>query len=235
MKRHRESSSPGFAKQILGRSRLDSPRILQTQNSGNDGTGSAFFYQPILALVLLILVAACARGTENYTPTPFSFVGQPPMKINVGQVRVVPAYQPPMNGLNIDHTFPTPPAKAVGQWVCDRLIAAGTQGIMEITIEDGSVRETLLPKKTGIEGWFTDDQEARYDANLRVTMRLYNGADALAVATGDVTVTNSHTINEKASVAEREKLFDTMTREIMAQFEGEANARLSQYFAAYRL
>ncbi len=188
-----------------------------------------------LLLLGLLALVACSRGTENYTPTPFSFAGAPPIKVNVAEIRVVDGYEAPLAAPHVDHSFPTPPAKAIGQWVKDRLIAAGAQGIMEVTIENASVREVKLPKKTGIEGWFTDDQDVRYDAAIKVSMRLYADASGLANATAEVTATRSNTINEKASVADRERLFDTMTRTLMTQFEMEAQGQLRQYFTAYLL
>lgn len=186
-----------------------------------------------LLIASLLCLVACAKGTENYTPVPFSFANRPPVKMRVAEIRLVPAYQPPMVPPFAEHRFPTPPAKAAEQWVRDRMTAVGTQGVLEVTIEDAAVREVELPKKTGIEGWFTDDQDTRYDAQLTVTMRLYDGLSGLSVANGNITVTRARTVHEKASVAEREHAFDTLVGEMMAQFDAEAQMRLNQFFSAY--
>jgi len=68
---------------------------------------------------------------------------------------------------------------------------------------------------------------------MRVVMRLYSGARAVADVEGDVNVLRSKSINEDATINDREKLFYDMTVGMMQQFDGAAEARLRQYFGAY--
>ena len=95
------------------------------------------------------------------------------------------------------------------------------------------MKEVPLPKTEGIKGIFTDDQDARYDARMSITMRLYNGENAMSVASADVVVERSRSIHEKATIDERERMFDMMTREMIATFDQQATARLRQYFNKY--
>ena len=190
--------------------------------------------RPLFALLAMLALAGCISGTENYTPQPLQF-SDAPVRLNVASINVTSSYQSPQRAPNVEHTFPTPPAQAVHQWAKQRLAAAGQRGILEVLIEQASVREETLPKKTGIEGFFTDEQDVRYDASIKVSMRIYDGISALSTAHADVYVTRSRTLNERASIAEREKLFDSMIREMMAQFEIEANTQMNRYFTAYLL
>jgi cell division protein FtsX len=66
---------------------------------------------------------------------------------------------------------------------------------------------------------FTDDQDARYDAKIYVTFRLFTGERALSDANADIAITRSRSINEQASVAQRESIYHQMTREMMVDFD----------------
>ncbi len=185
-------------------------------------------------VLLFTALAACVNGTANYTPQPLQFSGTP-VRLNVAEIHVVTSYQSPQRAPNVEHQFPTSPMEAVNRWSHQRLQAAGPRGVLELLIEDASVREEKLPKKTGLEGFFTDEQDLRYSAALKVSMRIYDGASSLAVANADVFVTRLQTINERASIAERERLFDSMIQAMMAQFETEAQNQMRHYFTPYLL
>jgi len=185
------------------------------------------------ALACIAIITACQPAPQGFVAAPISFGARGPIRLNVAEIRITQNYQPPMRSPNVEQDFPLPPDAAVKQWLAERLSAFGQTGMMEITINDASVKEVKLPKTEGVKGLFTDDQEARYDATIHVTFRLYTGAQGLSDASGDVVVTRSRSINEKATVDERRKMYHEMTREMMTQFNAEAEARLRQYFSRF--
>lgn len=187
----------------------------------------------IIAIALLALLAACKEAPSAYTPEPFTFETQAPISINVAEIKVVENFQSPLRRPNAEYEFPVPPAIAVKKWVSQRLKATGTSGILEISIDDASVKEVPLKKTEGVQGIFTDDPDARYDARIAVTMRVFTGERAISAVSGDVEVTRSRTINEKATLNEREQIYHQMTQDMLARFDAEANKRLRQYFFAY--
>ena len=189
----------------------------------------------ILLGVALTLLTACQDAPGGYSPEPFAFeaAAGAPMRFQVGNIRVIEEYQSTARRPFVEQDFPVSPAQASKRWVAARLQAAGGNGVLEMTITDASVKEMLLPKTPGVKGIFTDDQDARYDARLAVTLRLYDGTNTLARATGDVVVTRSRSIHEKATVFERERIYHSMVREMMTSLESEANVRFQQYFSAY--
>ena len=81
--------------------------------------------------------------------------------------------------------------------------------------------ESLVKKKDGVEGFFTAEPDRRFDADLHVTMRLYTGGTGLSTASAEIDIKRSQELNEDASVADRERLFDTLTRDLMAQFDAQ--------------
>ncbi len=189
----------------------------------------------IILCTLAFMLTACQEAPNVYVPEPFAFESSStaPWRINVAEIRVVEAYHPTLRKPNIEHEFPITPATAVKKWVTSRMLATGTRGIMEITIRDASVTETALAKTKDIKGFFTDQQDARYDAKIVVTMRVFSSVQGVSDAVGDVEVTRTRSINEKATVFERSRIYHQMTRDIMADFDRESQKRLRQYFSTY--
>lgn len=184
-------------------------------------------------LALLVLTAACQQAPGPYTPAPLDFGNQAPIRLNVAEVRVVENYRSSLQAPYVEQEFPIMPAAGVKQWLKQRVQAIGTQGVFEVTIDDASAKETKLTKTEGWKSLITNDQDTRVDASLKVTMRLYDGTSAISNASGDVIITRSRTIDEKATVNDRTKLFESMGREMMAAFDKEATLRLQQYFSGY--
>lgn len=180
-----------------------------------------------------MLLAACQQAPQPAALSPVDFTRATPIALAVSEIRVVENYASPLKNPNVEHLFPTPPAQAVKTWASQRLRAAGASGLLEITIEDASVIERPLPKTEGMRGFFTDDQSDRYDARLKATMRLYTGERAVSDAEGNVSLVRARSINEKATVAERERFFNQMMLDIIQQFDAEAEARFRQYFSPY--
>ncbi|MFZ4540378.1 MAG: hypothetical protein ACOYNL_01030 [Rickettsiales bacterium] len=193
----------------------------------------------IIALALVLSLTACEEAPRAYTPAPFAFelVAAQPVMVNVHEVRVVNDYKSTNRRPNVEQEFPVPPAVAVSKWVNQRLKpnpVISANSVLEVVINDASVRETKLDKTKGVKGIFTDDQDARYDVKLSVTFRLFGGGGrGISDATGDVNVTRSRTINEKATVYQREAIYHQMVSDMMVDFDREANARLRTYFAPY--
>lgn len=185
----------------------------------------------LLTLIAVALLAACQNAPTSYAPKPLAY--GPPIRVNVAEIKVIEEYQAPLRAPYVEHDFLLPPAVAVKEWVAARLKATGTTGVLEVVITNASVKETKLPKTQGITGLFTDDQDSRYDAQLDVTLRLYDGVNAISAATGDVRITRARSINEKASIDDRLRLFHGMTTDMMTTFDAQAEQRLRQYFSAY--
>ena len=183
--------------------------------------------------ILLVLLTACQAAPEAFTPAPLTFSSKPAINIKVAKIKLINSYNSPIHTPFVEHQFPTAPADAIKQWVADRLHATGTKGILEISIDDASVKEVKLIKTQGVQGLFTNDQDARYDANIRVSMKLYDGSDPISVASGEIIISRSQTIDERASVDDHERLYDAMTRDMMGRFDALAITRLHEYFSAY--
>lgn len=188
------------------------------------------FYSVICSLFLL---AACEAAPEGYALRPISFSDKSPISLNVARIDVIENYKSPLAAPNVEHQFATSPAQAVRIWANERLRAVGTSGSLEITIDDASVKEVKLPIKDGVRGFFTDDASERYDGVLSVTFRAYDGVNGLSRAEGSASITRSQSINEKATIADREHLWHEMVRDMANAYDREAELRLRQYFTPF--
>ena len=186
-----------------------------------------------IASAAALMLAACEQAPQAVPLAPIDFTQKTPISLAVSEIRVVENYRAPLTSPNVEHLFPVPPAQAVKTWANQRLRAAGTSGLLEITLEDASVIEKPLPKTEGMRGFFTDDQSDRYDARMKATIRLYTGERAIANAEGSINLVRARSINEKATVVERERFYNQIVLDMMQQFDAEAETRFRQYFSPY--
>jgi len=189
----------------------------------------------ILILAIMLALTGCQNAPQGFTASPFNFEmnQSAPIRVNVAQIIIIENYKPPMRTPFVEHEFPVIPANAVRKWVSTRLRASGTSGVLEVLIEDASVKEVPLIKTEGIKGLFTNDQDARYDAKLNITFRIFTGTQAISNASADVKISRSRTISEQTTVNERQAIYHQMVSEMMLDFERESNARFASYFAPY--
>ena len=185
-----------------------------------------------LTLLAIALLTACSQAPLPDRLPPLSFTQTAPFRVMAAQVRVDQNYQPPLARPNVEQEFATTPAQAIGIWARDRLQAAGSGGLLIVNIDDASVREVLPPRSTGIRGLFTTDN-GEYTAKLSANFRLYDGVNPIAVAEATVNVSRIRTLDRDASPAERDQFYDTLTRDVMRDFDAQATLQLRQYFAAY--
>jgi hypothetical protein len=177
------------------------------------------------------LIAACATPAPQ-APQEISFSQYPVMNVDVGNIEVIEAYNPPLAPPNIEHLMPYSPAAAMKIWVKDRLRATGSDKLMQVTIVDASVTESKLPKTKGIQGLFTNDQDRRYDGRLEVEVRIYGNA-ALSEADTSVTVTRSITIPENASVNSRRAAYMQMVKDMMEMMNAKLEKNMLGYMGNY--
>jgi hypothetical protein len=187
----------------------------------------------ISAFIMLLAVAACQNAPQSYTLSPVTFAREQVIRVNVAKINVIDETSATKTSANIEQKMSMPPADALRIWAKERLQAVGQSGSLEITLSDASIKEVSLPVREGFQGFISDEQNMRYDGSLKATLRLYDGQNAMSRAEGDVSIMRSHTINEKATIADREKLWHDMATDMALSFDKEAELRLRQYFSPY--
>ncbi|WP_372397574.1 hypothetical protein ABMY26_26590 [Azospirillum sp. HJ39] len=170
-----------------------------------------------------LLLAACQSTPPRPAPRPIDFSNFGPIVLNAGTVDVVDSYRP-MGAKHVEGRSAVPPAEAVRRWAAERLQAAGGPGRVRVTVRDASIVEVPLPTKKGITGYFTNDQAQRYDGRIEVEVAGEvpdTGSGGFRGVTRS-TVTQSTTVAENISLADREATFLDLTRRMM----DDLNARL---------
>ena len=190
--------------------------------------------------VLAGLAAAAATGTlggcntppERYEFPELTYAHLPPIRLNVAVIDVLDSYHPPMAAPNVEHLFPTPPAKAMERWARDRLVAAGNNGGALFTITRADVLEVPLARTTGIKGVFTTDQSYRYDAMLQVKLEAENTS---GLRRGSITAQakRSRTVDEDITLNQRERLWFEMTELLMRDIGTEIEKQINTYMPAF--
>jgi len=185
----------------------------------------------------LLLAAVCALGLTGCTQTAVPVQNLPeitfqhlvPISLNVAKIELVDQSKSALGGKHVEHLFPTSPKKAISNWVRDRLVATGTSGLARVTILDASAVEEKLTKKSGVKGFFTNDQSEKYTANTSVKLDLFDGDSNLKGYTS-AKASRYVTLAEDASLLDREKTWFEMIEDLMADFDktmvGNMNTKL---------
>ena len=125
-----------------------------------------------------------------------------------------------------------PPYNALRQWGLDRLRATGDSDRARLVILDASIVETKLAVTGGIKGAFTRDQAARYDGKLVAMIEIIDAAGrqrAFATARAE----RSQTVPEGTTVAEREKVWFTLTEDLMRQINEQLESNIARHLRAH--
>ncbi|MAM72374.1 MAG: hypothetical protein CMO29_01020 [Tistrella sp.] len=180
------------------------------------------------------LLAGCASEPLPEGPKPIRFDDKPKFRLNVARVQLLDNYQPPRKAPNVEHLFPTSPARAAGDWARDRLEAAGVSGTARLVIRDASVIEKPLPQTGGIRGTFTQEPADEYAATLIATLEILSETGERQ-AYVDVESRLVRAIDASGSPLAREVAFDRMTRDLLAGFDQRLSENLNTTLKDYVL
>ena len=189
-----------------------------------------------LAGALLLVACAIVAGCETAPPrqpesAPLSFAHLPPIVFDLGRIEVVERPVAP-DPADVGHLFLTAPATAVRLWVEERLRTSGTDGLLRVTIEEASARTTALATNAEFRDLFKEEQAERLDLRLRVTIAAVDEkGDVRGHATADAR--RSRTLPEGITLAERERLYDEISRALLDDYNASQEQAIRQYLHLY--
>lgn len=189
----------------------------------------------LLAAIVALTLAGCAAPAPEKPVFPQITFGQfQPIRLNVGAIEIEQRYQAPGRLPNVEHAMPIAPAAMAEQWGRDRLraVPSGGTGSARLVIERASVVEIDLPKTPGIRGAFTTDQTQRYDAVLDVVLEIRNDR-GFRESSASARIERTQTIREDASVADRERLWFSMTEAMAKDLNTEMEKQIQGYFGRF--
>lgn len=183
------------------------------------------------ALTLLVL-AGCAASPPQQALPEITFAHQPPIMLDVAEIRVEEEYLPPQRAPNVEHLMPVSPAATVHRWAADRLRPAGQSGVARVVVKDASVVAQDLERSGGIRSIFTTEQAVRYVANLVVEVDVTT-AGGLGTGFATAAATRTVTAPEDISLNERDEILFELAaglgRDIDQVLEANIRAHLGQF------
>ncbi|HEY1504163.1 MAG TPA: hypothetical protein VGF92_07675, partial [Stellaceae bacterium] len=167
-----------------------------------------------------LTLVCCAPPPESPSFPDIRFTGAPPFILRASQIEIRTLYQ----AGDADNAFPVSPLRAIQNWARDRLRAAGQGGPARFTIASAAAKIADVPVKGGISGTFTDQVSQQYDVALDAALELLD-TTGFALRTARVTVSRSATVLQSASANERAKVRYNLVRDMMSDFDNQAQAR----------
>lgn len=182
----------------------------------------------LAALVLAAALAACATPPEENRFAQLTYDHLPAIKLDVAGIRVVDAYQPPLEPPYIEHEVPVKPADAAQNWARDRLVATGEDRTAVFTVETASITEERLETEGGISGLFTSEPTERYEARIRVRLQVGGTGDEIAVEARRTT-----SVMEGASLNDRERAWYELVEKTMNDLNAQLETSIRKHLARY--
>ena len=158
------------------------------------------------------------------------FTGEPPLMLQASQIEIRTGHRPG----DADNAYPVSPLRAIQNWARDRLRANGQGGPARFTIADATAKVTDLPVKGGVSGAFTDQVSQKYDVALDAALEVLD-TTGVVVRSARVTVSRSATVLQSATANERARTRYNMVRDMMSEFDSQAQQRISSGFGQYLL
>lgn len=184
--------------------------------------------------IFLLALAACQVTPEGPRYPELRFTDVPPIRLDVASVDYVEEYVPPQKDPNVDHVFPVTLSSSVRNWTNDRIVAAGSAGVVRVVLVDASVIEVMLEKSTGLTGTFTTDQAERYEASVKVRLEIYDGAGK-QVGKANIDARRSVTAAEGISLKERDDVWYGLTKTLMADIDRELELTIHRHLARFTI
>ena len=179
----------------------------------------------VAAALTMLSLGACSTASPPPAKSTLQFDGQA-IRLDVARIEVVTEYTSPLKPPNVEHLMPIPPAMAAKRWAETRFQAVGTTRVAKLLVQDGSVVEVPLKKTEGVKGFFTTDQEARFDGKLAVTLTILDDR-AFGLGTALAEASRSHTLPEKATLNQRDKLYYELTDDLMRDIDAVMQKQLT--------
>jgi hypothetical protein len=177
-----------------------------------------------------LTLISCAPPPEAPSFPDIRFTGEPPFILQASHVEIRTLYQPG----DADNAFPVSPLRAIQNWARDRLRATGQGGPARFTIANAMARITDVPVRGGISGTFTDQVSQQYDIAIDAALELVD-TTGVAVRSARVTVSRSATVLQSATANDRARVRYNLVRDMMTDFNNQAQARISGGFGQYLL
>ena len=192
---------------------------------------------PVVLLCLAIsglVLSACTTPPPARNLDRISYSEKPPIRLDVRDIEIQRAYQPPNAAPNVDHLFPVPPAAGAQLWAADRLKAAGPLRRARFIVREAPVIEIPLERSSGLTGTFTIEQSERYEARLVAEVQIL-AEDGGIEASVTAEISHHRTVPENVTLNERIQVWHEMTRTLLDEMDRQLDAVIKAELYKYLL
>jgi hypothetical protein len=189
------------------------------------------FISRFLVLSAVILLAAC-QTTEPENLPKMTFKHLPPLQLSVGDIQLVSNFERSADAPHVTHKFPVSPEKALIQWAEDRLQIAGKKNTARLTITRADAQEIGLKLDKGFTGAFKNQQSDRYDTFISAQLEILDDRN-IRQAIVSANASQSITVSEATSLADRRKIWYNLVEKLMMQFDAAMQNNIEKNLQRY--
>ena len=189
------------------------------------------YIKSIFILCGFTILAACSTNVEKHNFADLTFVHAQKINLDVANIEVRKAYQPPLEHPHVEHEAPVSMLDTTARWANDVFVPVGQSGTATIIISDASIIEEALSKNTGITSTFTTEQSEKYTSGLTVEIQIADNFGGSATTQGSVS--RSITVAEDVSLLEREKTWFVLVENTVNDMDRKIREGVRNYLSAY--
>ena len=180
------------------------------------------------------LLAACSSAPPPQAFPDLRYNQSPPIRLNVGAVRIAQAFQPTFAWPQVEQNFPIPPQRAVINWVHDRLQSTDKTSPLtaRVTIQDASVREVGTPENPARDDPSVTDHNERYLGSTAVVIEILDAHDQ-PVRSASAQSYTSRDVPAGTPLNTRDQMWYDMTREMVGNLAHDLEQQIESNFAPY--
>ena len=133
----------------------------------------------------------------------------------------------------IDHVMKITPYQRIEKWIDENLLTFGTSNKLLINVHEASIKKIELTEDEDSKK-IIKNKEFIYEVTMIVEFELYNDQNNILAST-NVRINRTTTSIEFISIAERNRLLDTITLEALKDLNSKSSELLEKHFSQYKI
>ena len=133
----------------------------------------------------------------------------------------------------IDHVMKITPYQRIEKWIDENLMTFGTSNKLLINVHEASIKKMELAEEEDSKK-IIKNKEFIYEVTMIVEFELYNDQNNILAST-NVRINRTTTSIEFISIAERNRLLDTITLEALKDLNSKSSELLEKHFSQYKI
>ena len=180
------------------------------------------------------LLASCRSSPPGPAFAALTYAHKGVFRLQVERVEIATDYAPPMRRPNIDHEAPVSPLETMQRWARERLQAVGgPEHFARFVVRDASLKESELPRTSGVRGALTTDQAERYDLSLSAAIEIRQTRAGFVDSNIEARTTRFRTVKEGITLAERDRSVYELIEQGMNDIDAELDRQLRSHLARF--